>query len=108
MVDFMSAPAAFSHVAARSLRSRLPVDAVELLNVTDNTGISLTSSYAMQPGASVCGWYYSHPQSMYFGMGKLGQDQVHSYAERKGVAVGEMERWLAPNLGYDPQIETAQ
>ncbi|UCD23001.1 MAG: methionine synthase [Gemmatimonadota bacterium] len=78
-----------------------------LLDVTDNTGISLTSNYAMQPGASVCGWYYSHPQSMYFGIGKLGLDQVQSYAKRKGVTVREMERWLAPNLGYDPQARTA-
>jgi 5-methyltetrahydrofolate--homocysteine methyltransferase len=77
----------------------------DLLDVTGNTGISLTESYAMQPTASVCGWYYSHPRSVYFGIGKIAADQVHSYADRKGMTVSEIERWLAPNLGYDPQAE---
>ncbi len=77
----------------------------DLLDVTGNTGISLTESYAMQPSASVCGWYYSHPRSVYFGIGKIAADQVHSYADRKGMTVSEIERWLAPNLGYDPLAE---
>jgi 5-methyltetrahydrofolate--homocysteine methyltransferase len=93
-------PACPDHTEKRSL--------FQLLAATDNTGISLTDSYAMQPGASVCGWYFSHPQSMYFGIGKLGADQLQSYAERKGVDVREMERWLSPNLGYDPQVRTTR
>jgi 5-methyltetrahydrofolate--homocysteine methyltransferase len=75
----------------------------DLLDVSGNTGISLTEHFAMQPSASVCGWYYSHPRSLYFGVGKIAPDQVQSYAERKGMPLSEMERWLAPNLGYDPQ-----
>ncbi len=89
-------PACPDHTEKRTL--------FQLLAVSDNTGISLTASYAMHPGASVCGWYYSHPQSMYFGMGKLAADQLQDYAERKGMDVREMERWLSPNLGYDPQV----
>jgi 5-methyltetrahydrofolate--homocysteine methyltransferase len=89
-------PACPDHTEKRTL--------FQLLAVSDNTGISLTASYAMQPGASVCGWYYSHPQSMYFGMGKIAVDQLKDYAERKGMDVREMERWLSPNLGYDPQV----
>ncbi|UCG87013.1 MAG: methionine synthase [Gemmatimonadota bacterium] len=74
----------------------------DLLDVNENTGISLTESCAMNPSASVCGWYYSHPQSLYFGVGKIDADQVQSYADRKGMDVKDIERWLAPNLGYDP------
>ena len=78
----------------------------DLLRVPENAGITLTESCAMQPSASVCGWYYSHPHSLYFGLGKIDIDQVQSYADRKGMDVTEIERWLAPNLGYDPQTET--
>jgi 5-methyltetrahydrofolate--homocysteine methyltransferase len=74
----------------------------ELLNVTGNTSIVLTDSYAMWPAASVCGWYFSHPRSMYFGVGKIKRDQVKDYAHRKGLSLGEMERWLAPILAYCP------
>jgi len=65
-------------------------------------GINLTESFAMWPGASVCGLYFSHPQSHYFGVGKIGRDQVEDYARRKGWSVAECERWLAPVLNYDP------
>jgi 5-methyltetrahydrofolate--homocysteine methyltransferase len=75
----------------------------DLLDVEQNTGIELTESMAMWPGASVSGWYFSHPQSQYFVVGRLGRDQVASYAERKGWTLGEAERWLSSNLGYDPE-----
>jgi 5-methyltetrahydrofolate--homocysteine methyltransferase len=74
----------------------------ELLDVEANIGISLTESYAMTPGASVSGWYFSHPEARYFGIGRLGADQIADYAQRKGWSVQEAERWLAPNLGYEP------
>ena len=75
----------------------------DLLDVEAATGITLTESMAMWPGASVSGWYFSHPQSQYFVVGRLGRDQVASYAERKGWTLAEAERWLSPNLGYDPE-----
>ncbi|HZJ03952.1 MAG TPA: methionine synthase [Nocardioidaceae bacterium] len=75
----------------------------ELLDVEQNTGIELTESMAMWPGAAVSGWYFSHPQSQYFVVGRVGPDQVASYAERKGWTLEEAERWLSPNLGYDPE-----
>ena len=75
----------------------------ELLDVEKSTGIELTESMAMWPGASVSGWYFSHPQSQYFVVGRLGRDQVADYAERKGWTLAEAERWLSPNLGYDPE-----
>ncbi len=70
----------------------------DLLKATENTGIYLTESLAMYPAASVCGWYFSHPQSQYFGIGKISQDQVDDYAKRKGWDAEEAERWLGPNL----------
>ena len=72
----------------------------DLLDVEKHTGIELTESMAMWPGASVSGWYFSHPQSQYMVVGRLGRDQVADYAARKGITVAEAERWLAPNLGY--------
>ena len=72
----------------------------DLLDVQKHTGIELTESMAMWPGASVSGWYFSHPQSQYMVVGRLGRDQVADYASRKGITVAEAERWLAPNLGY--------
>lgn len=75
----------------------------ELLDVEAHTGIKLTESMAMWPGASVSGFYYSHPQSQYFVVGRLARDQVADYAERKGWTLAEAERWLSPNLGYDPE-----
>ena len=73
----------------------------ELLEVEQNIGIQLTESYAMYPAASVSGWYFAHPESKYFGLGQISKDQVKDYAERKGMSVEEMERWLAPSLNYD-------
>jgi 5-methyltetrahydrofolate--homocysteine methyltransferase len=75
----------------------------ELLDVQANTGIELTDSMAMWPGAAVSGWYFAHPDSQYFVVGRIGRDQVVEYAERKGWAVAEAERWLSPNLGYFPE-----
>ncbi len=75
----------------------------ELLDVERNTGMTLTESMAMWPGASVSGIYFSHPESQYFVVGRLGQDQVADYAARKGWTLAEAERWLSPNLGYDPE-----
>ena len=72
----------------------------QLLDVKANVGIELTESMAMWPGASVSGWYFSHPQSQYFVLGRVGRDQVENYARRKGWSVAEAERWLSPNLGY--------
>ncbi|MFC7494157.1 MULTISPECIES: methionine synthase [unclassified Nocardioides] len=74
-----------------------------LLDVQASTGIELTESMAMWPGAAVSGWYFSHPQSQYFVVGRLGPDQVADYAERKGWTLPEAERWLSANLGYDPE-----
>ena len=58
----------------------------------------------MHPAASVSGLYFAHPESRYFAVGKVGRDQVEDYAARKGVSVREVERWLAPNLGYEPEV----
>jgi 5-methyltetrahydrofolate--homocysteine methyltransferase len=74
----------------------------ELLDVEQATGIELTSSMAMWPGASVSGFYYSHPDSQYFVVGRVARDQVEDYAARKGWTLDEAERWLSANLGYDP------
>ena len=71
-----------------------------LLNATETAGIKLTESLAMYPAASVCGWYFSHPESKYFGVGKISKDQVTNYATRKGMPVEEIEKWLMPVLDY--------
>ncbi|HEY2517161.1 MAG TPA: vitamin B12 dependent-methionine synthase activation domain-containing protein, partial [Polyangiaceae bacterium] len=73
-----------------------------LLDAEKNTGMKLTESFAMWPGSSVSGLYFAHPEARYFTLGKIGRDQVNEYAARKGMTVGEVERWLAPNLGYEP------
>jgi 5-methyltetrahydrofolate--homocysteine methyltransferase len=73
-----------------------------LLDVEANTGMFLTESFAMWPGSSVSGIYFAHPQSRYFSLGKIDRDQVTDYHERKGMTVEEVERWLGPNLNYDP------
>jgi 5-methyltetrahydrofolate--homocysteine methyltransferase len=77
-------------------------DIFQLLDVEANIGMSLTENFAMRPAASVSGLYFAHPDSSYFGLGRINQDQVADYAERKGWDVETAERWLAPNLGYDP------
>ncbi len=74
----------------------------ELIDAERNTGIRLTESFAMYPTAAVSGWYFAHPAARYFAVGQVGADQVRAYAARKGIAVAEAERWLGPNLGYDP------
>ncbi len=74
----------------------------ELLNVEGNTGIKLTESFAMYPAAAVSGLYFAHPKSQYFGLGKISRDQVEDYAKRKNMSVETVEKWLSPNLGYEP------
>ncbi|MBD8108573.1 methionine synthase [Erwinia persicina] len=73
----------------------------QLLDVENHTGMKLTESFAMWPGAAVSGWIFSHPDSKYFAVAQLQRDQIEDYARRKGMPVSEVERWLAPNLGYD-------
>ncbi len=73
-----------------------------ILAAEQNTGISLTENFAMYPGASVSGWYFAHPESRYFGVGKIGQDQLEDYSKRKKKPISEMERWLGANLNYQP------
>ncbi|WP_028007261.1 methionine synthase [Solimonas flava] len=75
----------------------------QLLDVEKNAGIALTESMAMWPGAAVSGWYYSHPSAQYFVVGRIAKDQVIDYARRKGWTLAEAEKWLAPNLGYEPE-----
>ena len=87
-------PACPDHTEKRTL--------FDLLDVTDATGITLTESCAMLPAASVSGWYFAHPEAKYFGLGRIGQDQVTDYAARKGMTQEEVERWLAANLAYTP------
>jgi 5-methyltetrahydrofolate--homocysteine methyltransferase len=73
-----------------------------LLDVQKNTGMLITESFAMWPGSSVSGLYFAHPESRYFSLGKIDRDQAEDYAERKGMSVKEVERWLGPNLNYEP------
>jgi 5-methyltetrahydrofolate--homocysteine methyltransferase len=87
-------PACPEHTEKRTLWS--------LLDVENNAGITLTGSCAMSPGAAVSGYYFSHPDSTYFGVAEIGRDQAHDYAARKGWTLGEAEKWLSPNLGYEP------
>jgi methylmalonyl-CoA mutase cobalamin-binding domain/chain len=79
----------------------------ELLDVERNAGIQLTESFAMWPGSSVSGLYFAHPESRYFGLGKIDRDQVLDYHLRKGMTLQEVERWLGPNLNYDPARPSA-
>ena len=74
----------------------------QLLDAERATGIKLTEHFAMHPAASVSGLYFAHPESRYFAVDRLTRDQVEDYARRKGMSVAEIERWLAPNLGYEP------
>ncbi|KFF49188.1 methionine synthase [Gammaproteobacteria bacterium MFB021] len=78
-----------------------------LLDATEHSGLTLTDSFAMWPAAAVSGWYFAHPASKYFSTGKIGRDQVEVLAARKGLALPEMERWLAPVLSYDPDDTVA-
>jgi 5-methyltetrahydrofolate--homocysteine methyltransferase len=87
-------PACPDHSAKRVL--------FDLLNVEEATGMTLTESYAMRPAAAVSGWYLAHPRARYFAVGRIGRDQVVSYAQRNGVPVEEAERFFRPNLDYEP------
>jgi len=87
-------PASPDHTEKRQL--------FDLLEAEKNACIRLTENFAMYPAASVCGLYFSHPQSRYFAVGKIGRDQAEDYHRRKGADLREVERWLAPNLNYDP------
>ncbi len=89
-------PACPDHTEKRTL--------FDLLQAERNAGITLTESFAMVPAASVAGYYFSHPESRYFGVGRIHRDQVDDYARRKGVNLKEMERWLSPILAYDPDL----
>ena len=88
-------PACPDHTEKRTL--------FDLLDAENQTGVSLTSSYAMSPGAAVSGLYFAHPESRYFAVDRVTKDQIESYAKRKGITVMEAERWLNPNLAYDPE-----
>ena len=79
----------------------------KLLDATDKIGVELTESFAMWPGSSVSGFYYAHPESRYFGVGKIERDQVEDYAKRKGWDIATAERWLAPLLNYNPKAVDA-
>ncbi len=87
-------PACPDHTEKRNL--------FDLLDTEKKIGVSLTESYAMYPAASVSGVYYAHPDSKYFGLGKIERDQVEDYAIRKGLSIEEIEKWLSPNLNYEP------
>ena len=75
----------------------------DLLGVSENLKVDLTESFAMKPASSVSGLYFSHPDSAYFGIGKINRDQVVDYANRKGVTIEQVEKWLGPNLSYSPK-----
>ena len=92
-------PACPDHTEKRTL--------FDLLEVEARTALRLTETFAMTPAAAVSGLYFSHPEARYFQVGRIGHDQVLDYARRKGLSVREVERWLAPNLGYEPQEEGA-
>jgi len=74
----------------------------DLLDAERRIDIKLTESYAMHPAASVCGFYFSHPEAKYFGVGQIGRDQVEDYAQRRDETIATVERRLGPNLGYEP------
>ena len=92
-------PACPDHTEKRTL--------FDLLDAEAHAGVRLTESFAMLPAASVSGWYFSHPEAYYFGLGKIARDQVEDYARRKNMDLTEAERWLSPNLAYDPDKERA-
>ncbi len=73
------------------------------MDVEKAAGITLTESYAMYPAASVSGFYFAHPEARYFAVDFINRDQVKNYAARKGMPIAEVQRWLAPNLAYDPE-----
>jgi len=89
-------PACPDHTEKRTL--------FDLLEAEAKTGVELTESYAMTPGAAVSGLYFGHPESRYFAVDRITKDQIESYAERKGWSIREVERWLSPNLAYEPDV----
>ncbi|MBT6497723.1 MAG: methionine synthase, partial [Planctomycetaceae bacterium] len=89
-------PACPDHTEKRTL--------FDLLHAEDNTDITLTESFAMWPAASVSGLYFAHPEARYFSIDRITKDQVEDYAARKGMSLADAERWLAPNLGYEPAV----
>ncbi|MEK9660498.1 MAG: methylenetetrahydrofolate reductase [Alphaproteobacteria bacterium] len=91
-------PACPDHTEKRTL--------FDLLDAERNTGVELTEGWAMWPASSVSGWYFSHPEARYFGVGKIERDQVSDYAARKGMSIEEAERWLSPSLNYEPEAIT--
>jgi 5-methyltetrahydrofolate--homocysteine methyltransferase len=91
-------PACPDHTEKRTLFGLLPVDEV---------GVSLTETYAMVPASAVSGIYLAHPKARYFSVGRIGRDQVEDYAARKGMSIAETEKWLRPNLAYEPEAEAA-
>ena len=78
------------------------------LRVEESIGIRLTESFAMYPAAAVSGLYFSHPESRYFAVGRIERDQVLDYQRRKGLDLRSVERWLAPNLAYEPDAATSR
>jgi 5-methyltetrahydrofolate--homocysteine methyltransferase len=92
-------PASPDHVEKRTL--------FELLEVEPRAGITLTENFAMHPGASICGVYFSHPESRYFAVGKIEPDQVEDYARRKGESLDSVSKWLQPNLNREPAPQAA-
>ncbi len=89
-------PACPDHTEKRTL--------FDLLAAETNAGMALTENFAMMPSAAVAGYYFAHPDARYFGLGRIHRDQVEDYARRKGMSLKEAERWLAPNLAYDPEL----
>jgi 5-methyltetrahydrofolate--homocysteine methyltransferase len=79
----------------------------DLLDAPAHTGVNLTESCAMWPAAAVSGLYFAHPEARYFGIGRIGPDQVSDYAARKGMEIAEVEAWLAPSLAYRPDKSSA-
>ena len=79
----------------------------ELLDATASAAVQLTETYAMWPAASICGFYFAHPQARYFAVDRITRDQVEDYARRKGTSIADVEKWLAPNLGYEPATAVA-
>jgi 5-methyltetrahydrofolate--homocysteine methyltransferase len=80
----------------------------DMMQIEKSIGITLTDSFAMYPTSSVSGFYFGHPESKYFGLGKIGEDQVVDYAKRKGVSKAQAERWLSPNLAYSPMLQVQE
>jgi 5-methyltetrahydrofolate--homocysteine methyltransferase len=79
----------------------------KLIDPLAHAQMSLTESFAMLPTAAVSGWYFSHPEAKYFGVGMINRDQLEDYARRKGMSIGEAQRWMSPNLGYNPDEKAA-